>query len=158
MQVASWARDYPEITSIPWKRLAVEVFHLEATPAVVSRMRRAYRDWRLHSVEGSLSSVGAGASRKTTRRRAVSDAPLRNTKAPCLMFELMTWFVDFCLGWRVRSRRARIAMRHASGRSDPPTSVDIRVEDAVARPREGGWLCRPLGCLIGGHRGRMHAS
>jgi len=120
MQVASWARDRPEITSIPWKRLAVEVFHLEATPAVVSRMRRAYRDWRLHSVEGSLSSVGAGASRKTTRRRAVSDAPLRNTKAPCLMFELMTWFVDFCLGWRVRSRRARIAMRHASGRSDPP--------------------------------------
>ncbi len=94
----------PEITNIPWKRLAVDVFHLEATPAFVSTMRRAYRDWRLHSVEGSFSAVGAGASTRTARRRAVK-----------------TWFIDFCVGWRVRSRRARITMRHTSGRSDRGT-------------------------------------
>ena len=110
-RVAAWARDHPEDVKTRWRRMAREHFNLQPTGATVSRMRRCYKEWCVHTADGVHSHFAAGVV-SGRARRLMSDASGLLRKAPCISFELLQWFVDYVVGWRCRAD-ARLVMDQA---------------------------------------------
>ena len=109
-RIAEWVAACPDDRRWTWRDVVVECFGLQYTEATRVRLRRSYREWKVHSGGGAFTQAGAGATQRGRCRRAA--ACPRQRKMPCLWFELLQWFVDEVESLRTRTDSA-LLMKHA---------------------------------------------
>ena len=101
-RIAEWMSSHATIPVDYWKRIATEVFQLSYTVAVTTRLRRAYREWRVKTCSGAFTDTSAGGDRRGTIRRAASTT-FSQSPAATLSFELYQWFMDEVVSLRCRA-------------------------------------------------------